>query len=100
MGLSHVAAAKQAANLAPHVVETKPAEHGNRRGSDTIDRSRTDAIELRGFPLVGRGIAGVIRGTAPGDSTAALERDERELHEAKMRNARGNLKRTRRRDHD
>ena len=39
---------------------------------------------MRGFPLVGMGVPGVIRGTRPGDSAAALERNERAAKSAEQ----------------
>ena len=91
MGLSAAAAAAQAARLTPTIQPDKPAsELGHRRGSTYVDRSRTDALELRGLPAVGRGAGpGAIRGSRPGDSVAALERDERHL---RMRAARASFK--------
>src|SRR4051794_16647546 len=81
MGLSHEQAARQQAALHPDVPpdEPKTLERGHGRGKHVVDRSRTDSLELRGFPCVGFGVAGVIPGTRPGDSVAALERDERAI---------------------
>jgi|SRR3954468_20728213 hypothetical protein len=83
MGLSHEQAARQQAALQPDVAPDGPKklERGHGRGK-YVDRSRTDAIDLRGFPCVGFGVAGVIPGTRPGDSVAALERDERAINNA------------------
>jgi hypothetical protein len=85
MGLSHHAAAALAARLTLIVNDDAPPPPKPGRGharSAYVDRSRTDSLELRGFPLVGRGIPGVIRGTAPGDSVAALGREARDLNDA------------------
>jgi hypothetical protein len=99
-----VDAARAAARLKPLVpaAGAKPAEpakpRGHARGQTTDDRRLQDKA-LRGIPCVGAG-PGVIDGTRPGDSAAALEQEARDLNEharlimaAKMRQARDELKR-------
>ena len=91
MGLTAAAAAAQAARLTPSSLEATtqpgPVGRGHRRGSTRIDRRRTDAIELRGVPIAGHGVSGVIPGTRPGDSAATLEQAGRDiLHAQRRRN--------------
>lgn len=90
MGITAAAAAAQAARLTPSSPEATtqtpgPARpvRGHRRGT-YVDRSRTDAIELRGVPIAGHGISGVIPGTKPGDSAAALEQAGRDILHAQL----------------
>lgn len=89
MGLTAAAAAAQAARLTPSPPEattnTAAPGRGHRRGSTRIDRTRTDAIELRGVPIAGHGISGVIPGTKPGDSAAALEAAGRDILRAELK---------------
>lgn len=102
--MSSAAHAAQMARLAPATPADDPVpERGHRRGT-YIDRSRTDAIELRGIGICGKGITGCMPHHKPGDSVAYLERmlkDEANLTRpahsdevrARLKVARGRFKR-------